>query len=111
MIKKLSILTRLFVQSGVELIQCWRNLQPSLQNSLLSLQANILGPFDESAQIPLRLNVLSNLKATRSGNEEGVLNSLNFGFLNSQGSGCDLLSLLLGLTEKLSLEHMKLKHV
>ena len=105
MIKKLSILTRLFVQSGVELIQCWRNLQPSLQNSLLSLQANILGPFDESAQIPLRLNVLSNLKATRSGNEEGVLNSLNFGFLNSQRSGCDLLSLLLGLREKLSLVH------
>ena len=113
MIKKLSILTRLFVQSGVELIQCWRNLQPSLQNGLLPLQANILGPFDESAQIPLGLNVLSNLKATRSGNEEGVLNSLNFGFLNSQGSGCDLLSLLLGLREKMrlvnSLDMLKLQ--
>ena len=93
----MSNLTSLLVKSGVELVQCWRNLQPRLQNSLLSLKTDILGPFDKPAQIPLGLDVLANFETSGSSDEKRILNSLNFGFLYSQRSGCDLLSLLLSL--------------
>ena len=91
------IYTGLFFQTSVELVDCWWDLQTGLEDSLLPLQTDIFGPFHKSAKITLRLNVLSDFKVTRSGNEERVLNSLNFGFLNCQRGGCHLLSLLLGL--------------
>merc|ERR1711936_875233 len=85
----------LLVKSGVELVQCWGNLQPCLQNSLLSLKTDILGPFNKPAQISLGLDVLTDFETSRSSNKERIFHSLNFGFLYSQRSGCDLLSLLL----------------
>ena len=81
----------------MELVDCWWDLQTGLEDSLLPLQTNVLGPFHKSAQITLRLDVLSDFKVTRSGNEEWVLHSLNFGFFNCKRGGCHLLSLLLGL--------------
>ena len=95
--KEMSNLTSLLVESGVELVQCWRNLQPCLQNSLLSLKTDILGPFNKPAQISLGLDVLTDFETSRSSNKERIFHSLNFGFLYSQRSGCDLLSLLLSL--------------
>ena len=81
----------------MELVDCWWDLQTGLEDSLLPLQTNVLGPFHKSAQITLRLDVLSDFKVTRSGNEEWVLYSLNFRFFNCKRGGCHLLSLLLGL--------------
>merc|ERR1711915_406551 len=36
------------IQGAVKLINCWRNLQTGLQNNLLSLKTNVLGPFNKS---------------------------------------------------------------
>jgi len=86
------------VQSRLELVDWGRDLQTGLKNGLLPLEPNVFGPSHESAQIPLRLNTLTNLEVAGSGHEKGVLDPLNFGLLDSQGGGCDLLSLLLGLS-------------
>lgn len=83
----------------MELVDWWGDLQAGLQNGLLPLQTDILGPTHEAAQVPLGLDVLSDLEAARTSNEKRVLHSLHFGLFNSQGSGCDLLSLLLGLMQ------------
>ena len=95
--KFLKILTGLPVQGRLELVDWGRDLQTGLKNGLLPLEPNVFGPSHESAQIPLRLNILTNLEVAGSGHEKGVLDPLNFGLLDSQGGGCDLLSLLLGL--------------
>ena len=81
----------------MELVDWGRNLQTGLKNGLLPLQANVLGPFDKSAQIAFGLDGLSNFEVARSGNKEGVLHSLNLGFFHGKRGCCHLLSLLLGL--------------
>ena len=81
----------------MELVDWGRNLQTGLKNGLLPLQANVLGPFDKSAQITLGLDGLSNFEVARSGNEKWVLHSLNLGFFYGKRGCCHLLSLLLGL--------------
>lgn len=43
------------------------------ENSLLSLNSNVLGPFDESGKISLGLDVTSNSEVTGVLLEEGVL--------------------------------------
>jgi hypothetical protein len=47
------------VQSELELIDGWRNLQALLQHRALSLQSDVLGPADKTRQITLWLNVLT----------------------------------------------------
>jgi hypothetical protein len=78
----------------MELIDWWGNLQSSLQNGLLPLETDILWPTDETAQITLGLDALTDLKATGTRYEQGVLDSLDLSLLDSQRGGCDLLSLL-----------------
>ena len=78
-----SALTGLFLQTGVELVDWWRDLQAGLKNSLLPLQTDVLGPFNKSAQITLRLNALTNFKVARSSDEKWVLDFLDFGFFHS----------------------------
>ena len=36
------------VQGDVELVDCWGHLQPSLEDDLLPLATDVLGPFVES---------------------------------------------------------------
>ena len=50
-------LTCLFVEGLCELVDRGGNLQSLVEDLPLSLQANVLGPFDESSQISLRLNI------------------------------------------------------
>ena len=52
--------TCLPVKGCVELVDRWRDLEPGLKDSLHPLQADVLGPLDEAAQVPLWLNVLAN---------------------------------------------------
>jgi len=84
------------VQSLVELVD-WRwDLQSGLEDSLLALQPNVLGPFDESGKIPLRLDGLSDSEVSGSFLKKRIDNPLYLGLLDGQGSGGHLLSLLLG---------------
>lgn len=48
-----------FVKSLAELVDWWRNLQALLQNSLLALHTDVLGPFDETGQVTFGLDVLA----------------------------------------------------
>jgi len=57
-------------QSVAELIDHWRNLQSLEENSLLSLQKDVLGPLYESRHVSLRLNVSSNLEDSASALEK-----------------------------------------
>lgn len=52
-------LTCLTVQSLTELVDWWGDLQALEQDSLLALEADVLGPADKPAEIPLGLNVLT----------------------------------------------------
>ena len=47
-------LTKVLVKSLKELVQSWWDLQPLLEDPLLPLKLNSLGPFHKSAQVPLR---------------------------------------------------------
>jgi len=87
-------ITCLLVQSLGELVDWWWDLQPGLQNGLLPLEADILGPFDEVAQVPLRLNVLTDAESLGALLEERVDHALDLGLLDGQRGGCHLLSLL-----------------
>ena len=58
--------TRLSVQSGGKLVDGSWHLETLQQDGLLSLQANILWPFDESGQIAFRLNVLTYLYSSKN---------------------------------------------
>jgi len=84
----------LLVQGLGELVDWWWDLQPGLQNGLLPLEADVLGPFDEVAQIPLGLNVLADAESLGTLLEERVDHALDLRLLDGQRGGCHLLSLL-----------------
>ena len=79
------------VQSLAELMNWWWNFQASLQDGLLALNANVLGPTHKTRQITLGLNILSNAKVLGSLLEELIDNLLDNLLLNSQWCGCNLL--------------------
>jgi len=87
-------ITCLLVQSLGELVDWWRDLQPGLQNCLLPLETDVLGPFDKVAQVPLGLDVLADAERLGALLKERVDHTLDLWLLDSQGSGRDLLSLL-----------------
>ena len=90
--------TCLLVEGGVELVDCRGHLQTGLQNGLLPLQANVLGPLDEARQVALGLDVLADAEVAGALLEQRVHNSLDLRLLGGQGGGCHLLaSLLLAL--------------
>ena len=78
----------------MELVDCWGDLETGLENSLLPLEPDVFGPFDEATEIPLGLDVLTNAKVTRTFLKEGVDDPLRFGLLDSQRGCCHLLTLL-----------------
>ena len=85
------------VKGGLELVDRGRDLQTGLQNGLLTLKADVFGPFDETAQVALGLDVLADAEVTGTLLEEGVGHSLHLGLLGGQGSGRDFLALILSL--------------
>ena len=86
--------TCLPVQSRVELVDCWRDLQTGLENGLLALEPDVLGPLDETAQVPLGLDVAADTEVAGSLLEEGVDHPLGVGLLDGQRGCCHLLALL-----------------
>ena len=60
--------TCLAVQGLSKLVDGRRHLQTLDKNSTLALKTNVLGPPDEAAQIPFRLDVLACTKIRRSSN-------------------------------------------
>jgi hypothetical protein len=89
--------TCLAIKSLVELVDRWGNLQPGLQDGLLPLEADVLGPLDEAGEIALGLDVLADAEVASALLKEGVDNPLDLGFLDGQRGCCHLLSLLLAL--------------
>ena len=49
----------IFIEGSLELSNDWGNLDSSEQNSLLSLEGNVLRPSDKSGQISLRLDTIA----------------------------------------------------
>jgi hypothetical protein len=86
--------TCLPVESGVKLVDCWRDLQTGLENGLLTLKPDVLGPLDETAQISLGLDVAADAEVAGSLLEERVDHSLGVGLLDGQRGCCHLLALL-----------------
>ena len=67
----------------------------------MTLKPDVLGPFDETAQISLGLDVSTDTKVACAFLEERVDYSLGLWLLGGQRGGCHLLSFLaLSLNEK-----------
>ena len=85
----------------MELVNCWGDLQTGLEDSLLTLKPDVLGPFDETAQISLGLDVSTDAEVACAFFKERVDHSLGLWLLGGQRGGCHLLSFLaLSLNEK-----------
>jgi hypothetical protein len=61
------------VQGALELSDGRRNLEAEVQDLLLALKADILGPLDEATEVALGLHVLANAEVTGAALDEGVL--------------------------------------
>lgn len=59
----------------LELSERGRDLETELQDLLLALKTNVLGPLDHAGDIALRLNVLANTVVARASLDERVLGS------------------------------------
>lgn len=83
--------SRVLVQGVRELGDRGRNLQALVQDNLLALKADVLGPFDETGQVGLRADVLADTEVLGGGLEERIL--LGFRRLaRSEGSRSRLLA-------------------
>ena len=78
----------------MKLVDCWRDLEPGLQHSLHPLEPDVLGPLDEAAEVPLRLDVLADSEVPGALLEEWVDHFLHLWLLDGQGGRGHLLSLL-----------------
>ena len=86
--------TSALVQSIGELRNGGRNLEALVQDTALPLKADILGPLDEAAQVPLGLDVLANAEVACTLLEQGVDDPLGLGLLHRERGSCHLLTLL-----------------
>ena len=78
----------------MELVDCWRDLEPGLQHGLHPLEADVLRPLDEAAKVPLGLDILADGEVPGALLEEWVHHFLNLGLLDGQWGRGHLLSLL-----------------
>ena len=77
------------VQGALELSDRRGNLETEVQNLLLALQADVLGPLDETAEVALRLDVLANTEVAGALLDERVLLTVNiFMSLQSHKEEC-----------------------
>lgn len=65
------------VQGALELSDRRGNLEAEVQDLLLALQADVLGPLDETAEVALRLDVLANTEVAGALLDERVLLTVN----------------------------------
>lgn len=72
-----------------ELVDGWGNLETLHEDGLLSLNADVLRPFDETSKVTFGLNITSNSEVTRVLGEQRTLIIL----LGSSIADDDLLSL------------------
>ena len=79
----------------MELVDWRGDLQPLLEDSLLALEPDVLGPSDESAQVPGWLDVLADTKVPGALLKEGVDCALDHRLGDCQRGGSNLLSSLL----------------
>ena len=61
------------VEGVLELSDGWGNLEAEVQDLLLALQTDVLGPLDETAKVTLGLNVLANAEVAGALLDERVL--------------------------------------
>lgn len=87
---------RVLVEGVAELGERGRDLQALVEDNLLPLQLDVLGPLDEAGQITGRLDVLANAKVLGSLLEERVGGLLGGGLLAERGVGDLLAGRLLG---------------
>jgi hypothetical protein len=83
------------VEGSVKLVDWWRDLKAGLKDSLLPLQPDVLGPLDETAKVPLGLDVLADAEVAGALLEQRVDDPLGLGLFNSQGGCRNLLALLI----------------
>ena len=69
-------LTLVLIDGLRELVECGGNLESLKKNSLLTLDADVLGPLDEAGEISLGLDVTTDSKVTSILLEERALNLL-----------------------------------
>ena len=67
-------LTLVLIDGLRELVECGGNLESLKKNSLLTLDADVLGPLDEAGEISLGLDVATDSKVTSILLEQGALN-------------------------------------
>ena len=65
------LLTLVLVNSLGELVDGWGNLESHHKNGLLSLDADVLGPLDESGQVAYGLDVTTDTEVLRALLKEG----------------------------------------
>ena len=78
----------------MELVDRGRDLEPGLEDGLLALQADVLGPLDEAAEVALRLDVLTDAEVPRAALEQRVHHLLHLGLLHGKRGRGHLLPLL-----------------
>lgn len=61
------------VEGVLELSDGWGNLEAEVQDLLLALQTDVLGPLDETAKVTLGLDVLANAEVAGASLDERVL--------------------------------------
>ena len=81
------------VQGRVELVDGRGDPEPGLEHDLLTLESDVLGPPDESAQVTAGLDVLADAEVLGPLLEQGVHDPLDLLPLHSQGGGGNLLTL------------------
>ena len=86
--------TCLSIESSVKLVNCWGDLETGLEDGLLTLKPDVLGPFDETAQIPLGLDVATDAEVACAFLKQRVDYSLGLWLLGGQRGGCHLLYLI-----------------
>jgi len=81
------------VKSIRELRYCWGNLKTEIQDLLLSLKTDVLGPFDEAGEVTTGLDILADTEVARTLLKERVLNFLARTSLSlGERRGCDFLT-------------------
>lgn len=85
--------TGVLVESLGELVQGWGNLQALKEDSLLALEADVLGPLDVAGQVTLGGEITTNAEVARALLEQRVGGAgLGGGLLLRAGGGRDLLA-------------------
>merc|ERR1719266_134246 len=86
--------TGLTVEGGEELVHRRGDLEPGLEDHLLPLETDVLGPLHEPGEVPGRLDVRTDAEVPGALLEQGVHHALGLGALDGEGRRGHLLSLL-----------------